>query len=725
MRRNSLYVSAAAVALAVPGAALAQVAPGDQPATVAATQATRTTVYDAAFFAPFAPRSALDIARRVPGFALDLGNNDNGQDIRGFAGVAGNVVINGARPSSKAETLETLLQRIPAQRVVRVEVGPGDLYGADYSSKSQVLNIIMSAEGGLDGTITASARRLYTGKVVPDGSISALIRKGAASINLSGGFANVLNHEEGTDTQTDPDTGETIEFRRKFNSYHDFNPYLAGSWALERADDKAIRVNARWSPGQFDLKQRNHVVPATGPERDDDLLQDFDNPVFELGGDITRPLAGGAIKLVGLATRRKRDYLERYRFRSLGGEQVLGGFEQLQDAKRNETILRLNWTRANLAGLSFEAGVEGALNTLDHEVAFFDILPNGTTVRKNLPLDNATVEEKRAEAFVRAGKQLSPAFRLDGGINYEWSDLKVRGDTEADRALKFWKPSLTLDWKGNAGLHGQLSIRRTVAQLDFYDFISVAELSADRVNAGNADLQPQRAWEFRGTIEKPILGDGLIKIDAGYDHISMLQDRILICEEPDPDPDPEPCFDAPGNLGTGKRAFLAWTVDAPLTRFGLKGARLKLTGQLQRTRVEDPISGEMRNFSDFFPDWNWEADYRHDLGDFSYGFVLSDRDRFTFFRTDEFDSNWNGGAYATAFVEYRPDSRTAVTLDLDNALDTSNNRNRLLFRPNRADPTTIINEFRERNRHIKVGLTLKRTFGGGGTKAVAAAAPAQ
>ena len=154
---------------------------------------------------------------------------------------------------------------------------------------------------------------------------------------------------------------------------------------------------------------------------------------------------------------------------------------------------------------------------------------------------------------------------------------------------------------------------------------------ADRVNAGNADLQPQRAWEFRGTIEKPIFGDGLVKVDVGYDQISMVQDRILIYDEEN-----DRYFDAPGNLGTGKRSFIAWTVDAPLTRFGLKGARLKFTGQLQRTRVEDPISGEMRNFSDFFPDWNWQADYRHDLGDFSYGFVVSDRDRFTFFRTDEY-----------------------------------------------------------------------------------------
>ena len=60
-------------------------------------------------FAPFAPRTALDIAKRVPGFTLDLGatQTDQGQvDVRGFAGTAGNVVINGARPSSKAETLD-------------------------------------------------------------------------------------------------------------------------------------------------------------------------------------------------------------------------------------------------------------------------------------------------------------------------------------------------------------------------------------------------------------------------------------------------------------------------------------------------------------------------------------------------------------------------------------------------------------------------------------------
>src|SRR6478672_10458019 len=149
--------------LALAAAALPQTALAAQPA---AASASGTTVYDAAFFAQFAPRTALDIVDHVPGFQLDLGSTQsaNGSvDVRGFAGTAGNVVINGSRPSSKAETLDATLQRIPAQQVVRVEVSPGDLFGSDYAGKSQVLNIILSKSAGFDADITASATRRFTG----------------------------------------------------------------------------------------------------------------------------------------------------------------------------------------------------------------------------------------------------------------------------------------------------------------------------------------------------------------------------------------------------------------------------------------------------------------------------------------------------------------------------------------------------------------------------------
>ncbi len=180
-------------------------------------------------------------------------------------------------------------------------------------------------------------------------------------------------------------------------------------------------------------------------------------------------------------------------------------------------------------------------------------------------------------------------------------------------------------------------------------------------------------------------------------------------------------FDAPGNIGTGKRSFARVTIDAPLGKLGLKGARLKLNGQVQRTRVDDPVTAEARNFTGFYPDWQWSADFRQDRGALSYGFVVADRDRFTFFRTNELDTNWNGGPYATAFVEYRPNARTTVTLDVDNVLDTLAQRERLLSIPDRRSPVLRIREFRERNRHVSVGLTVKRSFGGGGRGGVAPA----
>lgn len=708
--RSSLYLTSVAfAALAFPAAAWAQDPPGEN-SLPANTTPSRSTSYDAAFFAPFAPRTALDIANRVPGFTLDLGSNSDA-DVRGFAGVAGNVVINGARPSSKAESLDVLLSRIPAQRVVRVEVGPGDLYGSDYAGKSQVLNIVLSAEGGFDANVTATAARRYTGYINTNIEGSALYRRGPSSFNLSAGTGRNKQFEEGTDTVTDFATGELLEFRRKHNSYFNRDPFIAGSWALERGADKAVRLNARWQPSRFDLTQRNRVKPADGDPHDDSLFQKYRRPVIEFGGDITRPLAGGAIKLVGLATRRKRDDIDTYLARDgllENGAQVIGGSEYTISARRNETIGRLSWNRSELWGLSVEAGAEAAYNTLDSKVGYAEFDEDGNKVQIPLPLDDARVKETRGEFYVRAGKSFSPSLRVDAGVNYELSHLTVSGDTTADRKLRFIKPNLSIDWKPGANWRTRLSIRRTVAQLDFYDFISVAELSTDRINAGNQNLQPQRAWEARLTAERPILGDGLLKIELGHDRVSLLQDRILICDEDDI----LKCFDAPGNIGTGKRSFARLDVDAPLSSLW-KGLRFRGNVTVQRTRVEDPINGEMRKWSGFYPTWEWYFELRRDAGDWSYGLAVNDYKRFTFYRTDEYDTNFNGSPYGTAFVEYRLSPKTALRLDVDNAFDTSGNRSRTLFRPNRLTPTFVFDELRERNRHLSVGITLKQSFGGG------------
>jgi hypothetical protein len=708
VNRILLLASTGMAALTLTTGAAAQTAATAQPQPPA--RSSRTTVYNAAFFAQYAPRTALDIVQRVPGFSLDLGatqTNQGSVDVRGFAGTAGNVVINGSRPSTKAETLDVTLARIPAQQVIRVELGPGDLYGSDYAGKSQVLNVVLSQQSGIDGQVTASAKRWNTGYVNTDIQGSAVIRRGPSTINVSGGTGRNRQLEEGTDDLRNLTTGQLVEHRRKHNSYFNKDPFLAASWALERGSDKAIRLNARWQPSSFDLFQRNRVTPTGAPEHDDNLIQTYRDPVIELGGDVTRPLAGGAIKFVALATRRKRHDVDEYIQRGgllADNAPVNGGFEQSVRARRNETIGRVSWTRSNLLGFSFEAGAEAAYNTLDDQVDLFAIDENGAKVRIDLPIANATVKEKRGEVYVNVGKTLSPSLRIDGGVNYEFSNLKVSGDATADRTLKFLKPNLTLDWKPGGGWRTQLSVRRTVAQLNFYDFISFGDLSTKRVTGSNAELVPQRSWEFRATAEHPILGDGLFKLDLGYDLVSKLQDQILIID------DQGNAFSGPGNLGTGKRSFATLTVDAPLGRLWT-GLRAKFTGTLQHTRVDDPITHEPRKWSGFWPNWQWDLTVRRDAGALSYGFELSDNQRFTFYRTDEFDTNMNRGAYMTAFVEYRPSPRTAINFSIDNALSTHAARDRILFRPNRADPAAVFDEFRDRNRHRSFQITLKQSFG--------------
>jgi len=672
------------------------------------TQGSRTTVYDRAFFAQYAPRTALDIVQRIPGFTLDLGNNQaaTGVDVRGFAGTAGNVVLDGARPSSKSETLQTLLARIPASRVTKVEVGPGDLYGADYSSKSQVANLYLSADRGIAGNVTVSAVRHWFGKIVPSGNASVLLSRGPSTFNLSADFGRTDYFEEGFDRVTDFTTGDLVEFRRKFNSIHPHDPYVSGSWALEKGNENSAHINARFAPSTFFLNQDNHVTPVGDAARDDNLVEDYSTRVLEVGGDVTRPLAGGAIKLLGLANRQHKTTRDTYLFRSLGGAEVLGGSEQLTTSERDETISRLSWTRQSFFGFRFEAGGEVALNTLDYHLGFFDLGPDGERAKIDLPIENATVREVRGEFYINAGRSLTKTLRMDAALNYEMSKLKVRGDALADRSLKFLKPSITLDWSPPGGWHAQAILRRTVAQLDFYDFVSSAELSVGRVNGGNANLQPQRSWEGRLLFEHPILGAGKVRLELGYDLVSMLQDRILIFDQNNVP------FDAPGNLGTGRQQHADLSIDTPLDKLW-KGLRVRVHGQLQRTRVEDPISHQLRDFSGFYPRWTWDSDIRRDTGKFAYGLSLSDNRRITFFRTDEFDTNFNTWPFVNAFVEYRPSSRSTLTLNLNDISDAGGDRDRLLFDPNRLQPQPAFEDYRHRSSHVQIGLTFKQSFGGG------------
>lgn len=703
------HASRAALALCLSAGlatpALAQPAAGSEPAPepVAAEAAEggaapatkdRVTRFEAAYFAASAPNTALDIVRQVPGFVIEQSD----EEVRGFSGAAGNVVLNGARPSSKSESLGDILSRIPASRVLRVELGPGDLYGSDYAGKSQVLNLVLSQAGGISGNVKGSLTRVHTGWAVPNLEGSVLIRTGGSTINLSASSGREGQVEVGYDDVRRIATGQRIEYRDKVNTIWERFPSFSASWSHEPSSRRSEHINLRYAPGHFNLKQVNHVTPATGPERDDRLEQDFYPTRYEIGGDIARPLGSGTIKFVALANRRDSNAHDTS-FNRVNGETV-GGFELLIDSRYDEALGRLSWSAPKVAGFSFEVGSEVAYNRLQNATELYGLGAGGVKTRIDLPIDRAVVDEVRTESYLNLGRQLSPRLRLESRLAFETSKLEVSGDTTANRNLSYFKPGVTLDWKGPKGWHAQLVARRTVAQLDFFDFLSSAELANDRINGGNADLVPQRAWEFRLTVDRPVLGQGVLRLELGHDRVSMLQDRILTPEG----------FDAPGNIGSGQLSFAAVTLDAPLDRLGLKSTRLKLNGTWQTHSVRDPITGLDRRWSTFRPTWNFEAQLRRDLKNWSYGVEVYRSSTSTIYRIDEIDNFLNSGPFVIAFAEFRPDKKTTLRLDVENVANVSGQRRRLFFDPNRSVALPDVEEFRHRNQHVELTLSLNRTF---------------
>jgi len=650
------------------------------------------TLYEAAFFAAFQPATARDIVDRVPGFRFE--NSDT--DVRGFAGAAGNVVIDGRRPSTKSATLDAVLRRIPAARIARAEVAPGDVFGAEFAGRAQVLNLVTDGSIGLSGTVEASALRAFGGDIVPQGSVSALLSRGASSFNLAVTLVNDNTLEVGRDRLFALPGGQLLELRDRRNSIRDPELSVAGGWRLERGPNRAANLTFRVAHGPFRFAQDSRIVPTSAPPRADRLSEREDDWAWEVGGDATLPLAGGGLKLIGLVRRETEAGRELF-LRGVDGPAPTG-FAQDQDNRESESVARLIWSGVPGSGWSLETGAEVALNRLDSDIRLFEVA-NGARTPIPLPLGRATVREVRGEAFVNAGRALSPALRVDAGLTVETSRLTVSGDADARRVLTFPKPRLSLDWQAD-GWRLRTSVERVVAQLDFGDFISAAELANERLNGGNADLEPQRYWEGLASAERTILGDGLARIEAGWRHYSELQDRVPVGEG----------LDAPGNLPRGEAWIVRATLDAPLARFGIRGGRLTVRVNWFGSQVIDPYTGRTRRFSgtdSLFTEWG----FRQDLAAFAWGVTATTRDHQTVYRRQEEDRFFRDNPRVNAFAEWRPDARTTVRLDIQNMTDAAFFRERRFFDPDRTAEAPVLLERRLRTRHVVPGLGISRTFG--------------
>ena len=122
----------------------------------------------------------------LPGFVFD-----DGDSVRGFAGAAGNVLIDGVRPTSKSDDLYSILRRIPASQVERIDLIRGGAPGVDMQGKTVMANVIRKKNTGVTGVVNVANDWLpKDGRLLPGLRLEAQNRVGDTALEGSFVFAN-------------------------------------------------------------------------------------------------------------------------------------------------------------------------------------------------------------------------------------------------------------------------------------------------------------------------------------------------------------------------------------------------------------------------------------------------------------------------------------------------------------------------------------------------------
>lgn len=569
---------AAALALALPpGVASADVPPPPVDAAAdsrppEAPTAAAVRSFDAAWFADAAPADAADMVRRLPGFTIV----DGDEDIRGYAGAQGNVLIDGVRPASKRDDITTLLERIPAAGVERIELIRGGA-GIDMAGHALLANVVRRPDPAPELAVEAGVSVADDGGAEPLATVE--YSREDAGRELAFAYERDAGPEEeagdGTLVERDADGAErgraltddrsvAVEEAATFAWRQ---PWLAGRLDI----DAALRRDAV----EFD----GRTFEATGDADDERVGEDETIRQAELAVRWERTSGANRLALLASAQRGEEKAAERS-FDDDGSER----FDE--DTRTGETLASIVFGRAFDDDLALTTGLELADNRLEGRSRLRE---NGETVE--LPGSRVDVDEDRAEASVALEWRPRESLQLDAGLRVEHSRLRQQGDAPASRRFTYVKPRVGIAWQVDETQRWRASLARDVGQLDFGDFVADASLADEEVSAGNADLEPDKTWRAELEWERRLGADGALVLTAFHERVDDVVDRIPVLGA-----DGE-LFDAPGNIGRGTRDGLALELGVGLDRLGLRGARLSADVLWQRSRVDDPTTGESRRIS--------------------------------------------------------------------------------------------------------------------------------
>ncbi len=662
------------------------VTPNEADLAAASAPANGVIAYTPSFFAEFRPSTAQDMINRIPGFSYNKGD-----EVRGFGGAAGNVLIDGERPSSKAVTLDDALRRILPHQVERIDLIRGGAPGIDMQGQAVVANVIRKS--GADTSITLeTALKLYNDH--PMGAwprIDVATRIGELRLNgsMNARMEKFQNESGNGNFIRRNGRGEVIA-RGPFHADIEHRAYGFNG----AAEYRNLRLNVGGDRQEYPRTEYANLISNLGVRTTEKTVNDQVLDKAEIGGDYQQQLGFGLTgRLIGVYT---------YRASDLVSLQTGSGPVRRSTKKTDggESIIR-GTVRGLYQGLTVESGGEFAVNVLDVNST---LTTGGVAVV--LPSANVRVEEKRAEGFLSTSVKPVARLSLEAAVRVETSTITQSGDVSKQKTLTFPKPRAALGYELSPSSQLRLRLERTVGQLNFEDFAASGDLSAGVLNVGNSNLEPERAWVSEVALEKRFWGKGAVVLTYTHSAVESVVDVIPIFSGAS-------VFDAPGNLGDGVKDELNLNMTFPFDNLGWKGLDLRVNYTWRRTRVTDPTTGVERPFSSLNP-WDGQFTLTQDLPRIKSTFVLTTMQlgyKSRQYRSNETRFDYSTPNYVNVQFNWRPDPTFQFTIQLfENVFSRERRRERVIYSGPRSNNIIASSEERSAEMEPFIMMRVRKTY---------------
>lgn len=581
-----------------------------------------TVIYGAEFIARFPnATSVLDIVIRVPGAEAILGQRGGGggfrREKRGFSANDDRVLINGKRMSGKDIKSRSVLERINPNRLLRLEIIRGSSPDIKVSSQEAVLNVVLKDGADVSagsGSWSVDARYLTDGRFRVGASASYSNRVGPVDFLVSAKRWPRHQTQKQVDESFDADgvpTGRIEETSIKER----FGNQISTNLTFNLNNGEQIRLNGLFKkdsdgetwPGQVYLPDNSGALILSG---DAIRIGTEYQPEFEIGGDWETQLRDNlTFKILGLYSNKVKD-TENSEDSLIEAAEPEYDYTFLKDRLATEAIGRSSVVWDMGSGKTLEIGTEMAKNKVDTDLQYFE-REGGVLVEQDLDAAQLVIKEFRNESFAIYSMKLNDKMSFDASTFFEYSKISQLGEgIDESKSFTFLKPSIDYRYNITTSDQLQLSVRRTVSQLNFSDF--AASISRDdEVVSGNTNLVPQKSWVFEASYEHRFANDqGRIKARVLHEQYENLITRIEVSPG------------AGGNGNAGKAYYTRYILEGNF-RLGFIGVPdFVINGSVEArdSNVKSPFTGEdiKMNYRDVY---QARINFRHDMSDWglSYG----------------------------------------------------------------------------------------------------------